>query len=688
MAGSNTVGSVKYDASIDLASLKNSLAQADKLVEQSYKKQAENSKKSSSEATTSTNKEAQARVDAVKKEATDTLKTISAYAPQVQKQFLTVERANLSVLSATDRATSAIQRFGEGSSQANKATGALSIAVQNQSQQQSKLQSMLDGSSDKTNRFSSIMSKAGAVAGATAAVVGTVLNKALNTITSSIDAAVSRVDTLNNSQRVFSNMGFDAQITARAMNNLEKSIKGLPTPLDQAVKGVQMISSATGDIESGQQIFTALNNAILGFGGTASDVSGAVLQFSQALSAGKIDAQTFNSLLQNNLGPVLNAIAKQMGVTSKELKEGLSDGSIGVEAFNKELLRLNKEGGGGLASLEKIAQDATSGIGTGFSNMQTAITRGVASIIQSIGADEISNAISSTGSVFEQALKGIASGFKFARDAIALTVQWLKPLLDFISQNKVVLDLFKNTLIVVGGILVGSVLSAVVAVTVAITALTYVIQSVVRAFELVMEAGIASWNAISSAWGTSVGFFGGVVNGIKGVFLSLPKFFSDLWNGILGTFRSIGFSIGNAIGDAFKGVMNGVIGFVENTVNNIANSINGVAKALDDVLPGDQSAFRVPRVNLPRFASGGFTGNGGKYEPAGIVHKGEYVIPKEQVNQSTGLPKSSGQSVTVNLSMNGVMTSTKADERQIAVRMAKLINEALTAKGAKTIEGI
>lgn len=38
------------------------------------------------------------------------------------------------------------------------------------------------------------------------------------------------------------------------------------------------------------------------------------------------------------------------------------------------------------------------------------------------------------------------------------------------------------------------------------------------------------------------------------------------------------------------------------------------------------------------YADGGFTGTGGKYQPAGIVHRGEYVIPKEQVNQRTGLP--------------------------------------------------
>lgn len=33
------------------------------------------------------------------------------------------------------------------------------------------------------------------------------------------------------------------------------------------------------------------------------------------------------------------------------------------------------------------------------------------------------------------------------------------------------------------------------------------------------------------------------------------------------------------------------------------------------------------------FAGGGFTGSGGKYEPAGIVHRGEVVIPAETVNK-------------------------------------------------------
>ncbi len=38
------------------------------------------------------------------------------------------------------------------------------------------------------------------------------------------------------------------------------------------------------------------------------------------------------------------------------------------------------------------------------------------------------------------------------------------------------------------------------------------------------------------------------------------------------------------------------------------------------------------------FADGGFTGRGGKYEPAGIVHKGEYVTPQHIVNSPVAQP--------------------------------------------------
>jgi hypothetical protein len=46
----------------------------------------------------------------------------------------------------------------------------------------------------------------------------------------------------------------------------------------------------------------------------------------------------------------------------------------------------------------------------------------------------------------------------------------------------------------------------------------------------------------------------------------------------------------------------------------------------------------VAQINGVQFAEGGWTGSGGKYEPAGIVHKGEWVAPQHVVNNPMAQP--------------------------------------------------
>jgi len=67
------------------------------------------------------------------------------------------------------------------------------------------------------------------------------------------------------------------------------------------------------------------------------------------------------------------------------------------------------------------------------------------------------------------------------------------------------------------------------------------------------------------------------------------------------------------------------------------------------------------------FAYGGYTGDGGKYEPKGVVHGGEYVIPKWMVKKSPDLIGSlestrrrgyaDGGAVNFNLSSGGDIPS-------------------------------
>lgn len=55
--------------------------------------------------------------------------------------------------------------------------------------------------------------------------------------------------------------------------------------------------------------------------------------------------------------------------------------------------------------------------------------------------------------------------------------------------------------------------------------------------------------------------------------------------------------------------------------------------------PQRQSAMTRAFNAWRNYYDGGFTGRGGRKEEAGIVHRGEYVFRKDQVDQSTGMPK-------------------------------------------------
>lgn len=56
-----------------------------------------------------------------------------------------------------------------------------------------------------------------------------------------------------------------------------------------------------------------------------------------------------------------------------------------------------------------------------------------------------------------------------------------------------------------------------------------------------------------------------------------------------------------------------------------------------DPVSGDY-ILQQPNLEPPGFADGGWTGPGGKYQPAGLVHRGEHVQPQEVVREPGALP--------------------------------------------------
>lgn len=78
------------------------------------------------------------------------------------------------------------------------------------------------------------------------------------------------------------------------------------------------------------------------------------------------------------------------------------------------------------------------------------------------------------------------------------------------------------------------------------------------------------------------------------------------------------------------------------------------------------------------WADGGYTGAGGKNEVAGIVHKGEYVLPQEMVDQNTGTPKALGNTYVINVS--GTFATSASERRKVAQQIVDAINQTNRAR--------
>lgn len=457
-----------------------------------------------------------------------------------------------------------------------------------------KTNSDIEKSADKTEKSGNAsfnkIAKIGLAAVATAAIaVGAV-------IVSNIGGAIRRIDTLNNSTRVFDAMGFDANVAEKAMDELDKSIRGLPTPLDAAVRGMTSLASTYGDISKGQQIFTALNNAILGFGGTAAEVDNAIQQLSQLPMDGPLDAQTWNSLRNSGLTPVLVAMSKEMGISINEMKEQFGSGQLTVRDFTDELLRMNKEGGGGMKSLEALAKESTGGIGTAFANMQTAIQRAIAKVIQAFGGERITGAIGSITAFIDDLGKKIEE----------VVVTYLNPFLTElgkvfaeISKNEQVMKGLQVVLVALGvalGIVVGIFALAVIGIGALAAAIGWLLG-------IIVDFTVNAVGAFINFYNGALDWLTRLIMSIKQAFLVLPKFFSDLWGSIIKLFQDVGVAIGNAIGNAFRGAINGVLRFISNTINGFIDAINGAVDFINRV-PG-VNIGKIGRLPIPQLAEGG-----------------------------------------------------------------------------------
>lgn len=256
-------------------------------------------------------------------------------------------------------------------------------------------------------------SKVGAVAG----ITSNVFSKVASVVTSSLGSAVDRADQMNNFPKVMKNLGYSATDAAASIKKISDALDGLPTTSSAMTGMVQQLAPLTSNLDEATDIALAFNNAMLAGGASTMEQENALTQYTQMLSAGKVDMQAWRSI-QAAMPGQLNQVAEAMmgaGHNANDLYEAMKSGKFSFDDFNKAVMDLNQNGFGKYASFAQQAKDATQGIGTAMENVKNRVAKAVQKVIDAVGVENIAGAINRFSSQFGKvgdAAAGMVTGVK------------------------------------------------------------------------------------------------------------------------------------------------------------------------------------------------------------------------------------------------------------------------------------
>ncbi len=194
---------------------------------------------------------------------------------------------------------------------------------------------------------------------------------AQNAMGDAFSNGIKRYDTINVAKRTLSTVVGDVDDSTtkiqKMIDNLDESILGLPTTLDDALSHVTRFTSINHDLDRSQKLFSAINDSILTFGGDSEGVNNAVTQYSQIMGS-KMDARTLRSMEDAGMTPALTAIAKKFNMSFAEFRDAFtgSNPTISLQQFEDALIELDEKGGGGLDSLATMVKSSVATIGNAF----------------------------------------------------------------------------------------------------------------------------------------------------------------------------------------------------------------------------------------------------------------------------------------------------------------------------------
>lgn len=521
------------------------------------------------------------------------------------------------------------------------------------------------------------MSSAMAIGNITAKAV----SKGIELIGENVDRASQRIDTMNNYPKVMELFGVSADEASESIKRIDASVQGLPTSLDQAVAGVQDLFTVTGDLGKSEAMFKSINDSAMVFAnGSTEAVDRFIYGYKQALSAGKVSAQDFNQMNEAIPG-LMSKVAESMGISFKDLKDGLSDGSISIDQFNAALQKLDTEGTGSMEALSKSAHTATGGIQTSIANARTALVRGVANIMKSVDKalepfGGLTGVITKLGKVGEKVFSGLGpvismiipplmqiaqeimpplqSIFSQIMPVLMNLVQAIMPLISqyLVTNFETLMSLVQmimpalveilNSLMPILTMLGGLIKPLFTIISALLKPLLSIITAILPPFidllstilQVILPPLTAAIDLFANVLSTKIQFAFSIVQPIIDLLVSRINNIKNILENVIGFIKNVFTGNWKAawqnVKNIFSSIVSGFANIIKFPINTIINLINSFIKGLNHIkIPKWVPGVGGKGINIPLIPK---LATGTNYVPddmIAMIHEGEAVVPKK-----------------------------------------------------------
>lgn len=409
---------------------------------------------------------------------------------------------------------------------------------------------------------------------------------------------------------------------------IEKSAAAVKKYADDTVYDLDVVANTTAQLAANgikdyDGLTQAAGNLNAVAGGNADTFKSVAMVMTQTASAGKLTGENWRQLsdaIPGASGKIQEALKKN-GAYTGDFRKALEQGKISADEFNQAIMDL------GMTDVAKEAATSTKTIEGAIGNMKAGIVTSIMEIIDAIGKDRITGAITALGTF-------ITNGLGLLKIIIPPVISALTWLFDLINRNQVIVSAmagafigFKAALAIEKGInavsaalnafkaaqkaatLAQAALNAVMAINpftiivLAISALVALLiyfwhtnegfRNAVKAiWDGIKAAFVQAWEAIKAAWAGAAEFFSGIWSGIKSGVQGIVQWIAQTWSGAVAVLKVVWDSISNAATSAWNFIIQSIMSVVQPFINTFVNGWSILKDGINGVWNGIKSIFK------------------------------------------------------------------------------------------------